>query len=175
MISVIIPARNAAATINATLSSLIADKNLIHEILLIDDGSDDGTVPNAWEAAHRHALPLNVTRVQRGSAGAARNVGLAQVRGEHVFYLDADDEVIPGGLTLLHEALRRDPKAGLAVGSSIHRGSRGDKLKVPHRFGRSHRECPKIPVQRTALNHHRQRTDRCGGSNGDPVPRNHRA
>ena len=134
MISVIIPARNAAATIGATLSSLVADKTLIHEILLIDDGSDDGTVSKAWEAAHRHALPLNVTRVQRGNAGAARNAGLAQVRGAHVFYLDADDEVIPGGLTLLREALRSNPEAGLAVGSSIHRASRADKLKIPRSY-----------------------------------------
>ena len=66
MISVIIPARNAAATIGATLSSLAADKALIGEILLIDDGSDDDTVSKAEEAAHNHALPLKVTSVQFG-------------------------------------------------------------------------------------------------------------
>ena len=131
MISVIIPARNAAGTIGATMASLVGDRALILEILLIDDGSDDDTVSNAEQVAKHHALPLRAIRVQVASAGAARNVGLAQARGSHVFYLDADDEVLPGALTLLYDALVTNPTAGLAIGPSIHRASRGDKLKVP--------------------------------------------
>jgi O-antigen biosynthesis protein len=135
MISVIIPARNASATIGSTLSSLAADKALIGEILLIDDGSDDDTVARAREAAGNHALPLEVMGVRFGSAGAARNAGLAQVRGDYIFYLDADDEVMPGAVTLLYDALRANPQAGLAVGASIHRSSEVDKLKVPSGYG----------------------------------------
>jgi len=131
MISVIIPARNAAGTIGATMASLVGDRARILEILLIDDGSDDDTVSNAEQVAKHHALPLRAIRVQVASAGAARNVGLAQARGSHVFYLDADDEVLPGALTLLYDALVTNPTAGLAIGPSIHRASRGDKLKVP--------------------------------------------
>src|SRR5690606_24202363 len=127
-------------TIGATLSSLSADRALIGEILLIDDGSDDDTVAVAREVASNCALPLKVTRVEFGSAGAARNVGLAQARGGHVFYLDADDEVLPGALALLRDALVANPTAGLAVGSSIHRASRGDKLKLPGGYGADRRE-----------------------------------
>jgi O-antigen biosynthesis protein len=135
MISVIIPARNAARTISSTLRSLVADRALIGEILLIDDGSQDGTAAIACAAARRFALPLIVTSVRCGGAGAARNAGLVLVRGEHIFHLDADDEVIAGGLSLLHEALRRSPAAGLAIGASIRRAEgRVDKTKLPYGY-----------------------------------------
>lgn len=140
MISVIIPARNAGATIGVALSSLAADRTLIGEILLIDDGSDDDTVARAEEAARAHALPLKVTSVRAGSAGAGRNAGLGKVSGDHIFYLDADDEVFPGGLALLRDALRANPAAGLAVGASIHRAGGVDKLKLPGCYGSDRRQ-----------------------------------
>lgn len=135
MISVIIPARNAAATVGAALSSLVPDKALIGEILLIDDGSADDTVACALSVARSHALPLWVTSVRFGSAGAARNAGLAQASGDCVFFLDADDELVPGALSLLQNTLDANPRAGLAVGASIHRAGKADKLKVPGNFG----------------------------------------
>lgn len=134
MISVVIPARNAAPTVAATLDSLISDRALIGQVLLVDDGSTDETVAVAGEAAERIGLPLETIKVQAGNAGAARNAGLGAVREAHVFFLDADDEVVPGGLTLLHEALQRNPQAELAIGSSIHRGQ-ATKLKRPGRYG----------------------------------------
>lgn len=134
MISVVIPARNAAATIAATLQSLVQDRQLIQEILLVNDRSEDATAMVAEGAAKNHSLPLRVLQAQCGNAGAARNVALAEVQGEHIFYLDADDEVIPGGLKMLRDALRRRPDAGLAVGASVHKGRHADKLKIPGTF-----------------------------------------
>lgn len=140
MISVIIPARNASATIGATLSSLAGDRILIGEVLLIDDSSDDDTVAIASEAARSHGLPLTVTSVRLGNAGAARNAGLALARGDQIFFLDADDEVTPGGIALLHNALRAKPEAGLAVGASVHRLSRAAKVKLPGSYGADSRD-----------------------------------
>ncbi|MCX7303476.1 MAG: glycosyltransferase family A protein [Hyphomicrobiales bacterium] len=135
MISVVIPARNAAGTIGAALSSLDADRQLIGEILLIDDGSDDSTVAEARTIAERDGLPLEIMRVGFGNAGAARNAGIAKARGDCIFFLDADDQVIPGGVALLRDALRAHPEAGLAVGASIHRASHSQKFKVPGAYG----------------------------------------
>src|ERR1700754_664732 len=120
-ITVVIPARNAAATIDATLRSLISDRDLIGEILLVDDGSDDRTAAVAAESARRYGLPLEIVSVRLGSAGAARNVGIARARGKSIFFLDADDELIEAGLSLLHGALLRNPGAGLSIGASIRR------------------------------------------------------
>ena len=134
-ITIVIPARNAAATIDAALSGLAPDRALIREILLIDDGSDDRTAAVATESAARYTLPLEVVTGHLGGAGAARNAGMALASGKFLLFLDADDEVIEGGLALLREALVRDPGAGLAVGASIRRtAGRPDKLKTPHGY-----------------------------------------
>ncbi len=134
-ISVIIPARNASSTIGRTLSSLDADKALIHEILLVDDGSQDGTANVAAKAADLHGLPLTVFEAGFSNAGAARNFGLDRARGDRLFFLDADDEVLPGGITLLSDALDAAPAASLAIGASIHRGQTVQKLKLPGNYG----------------------------------------
>lgn len=134
-ISVIIPARNASSTIARTLSSLDADKALIREILLVDDGSQDGTANVARKAADLHGLPLTVIDVGFSNAGAARNAGMERACGDRLFFLDADDEVMPGGITLLSDALDAAPTAGLAIGASIHRGQTAQKLKLPGKYG----------------------------------------
>ncbi|TIT26491.1 MAG: glycosyltransferase family 2 protein, partial [Mesorhizobium sp.] len=86
--------------------------------------------------AVRHGLPLEVVAGRFGGAGAARNAGMARACGRFLFFLDADDEVIEGGLTQLREAFERHPKAGLAVGASIRRtAGRPDKMKTPHGYG----------------------------------------
>jgi len=133
-ITVIIPARNAAATIEVALSSLLPDKPAIREILLVDDGSDDGTADIALEVARRLGLPMDVARGRLGNPGAARNAGISRARGDFVFFLDADDEVMPGSLLALRATLARSG-AGLAVGASIRRTKgRPDKVKTPHGY-----------------------------------------
>ena len=139
MISVIIPARNASSTIGRTLGSLVHDKAVVAEILLVDDGSEDDTVGVARKAAEQHGLPLTATAVGFGNAGAARNAGLARAGGTRLFFLDADDEVIPGGVTLLDRALNATRGAGIAIGASIHRGRMSDKLKLPGSYGSDRR------------------------------------
>ncbi|RUW56083.1 MULTISPECIES: glycosyltransferase [unclassified Mesorhizobium] len=134
-ISIVIPARNAAATIDATLRSLLPERGLISEILLVDDGSIDQTTAISMQSARRHGLPLEILAVRLGSAGAARNAGIARAKGKFILFLDADDEVMAGGLGLLHDALLRNPEAGLSIGASIRRTrGRPDKLKVPHGY-----------------------------------------
>jgi glycosyltransferase involved in cell wall biosynthesis len=136
MISVIIPARNAAGTIGSALASLAADRVLIGEVLLVDDGSDDGTAEAAKEAALCHSLPLTVIAGSFGGAGSARNAGLAAASGQHIFYLDADDVVVSGGLAVLHGALSRDPGAGIAIGAAVRKTpGRADKTRLPHGYG----------------------------------------
>jgi len=119
--TVIIPARNAAATIEAALRSLAPDRHLILEVMLIDDGSDDRTAAIATDSAARHGLPLEVVSGRFGGAGAARNASMARASGKYLFFLDADDELVEGGLALLRDALERNPQAGLAIGASIRR------------------------------------------------------
>lgn len=134
-ISIVIPARNAASSIPMLLRSLRQDLPLIQEILLIDDGSEDATSQIAQHTAQRYGLPLFVFQVSFGSAGAARNFGIKHACGRFLFFIDADDELIPGALTILTSMLTANPSVGLAVGSCIRRtASRQDKIKIPHGY-----------------------------------------
>ncbi len=134
-ISVIIPARNAAGTIGRTLESLAPDRQLILEILLVDDGSTDGTGAAGRAAAARLDLPLTQLACSAGSAGAARNIGLSAARGTLIYFLDADDEVISGGLPRLARLLLSGRAADIAIGTAIRRAAgRADKPKIPNGY-----------------------------------------
>ena len=135
MVTVVIPERNAAATIAILLRSLIPDIGLIREILLVDDGSEDATTEIAKDTAQRYDLPLLILPVSFGKAGAARNLGMAHARGRFLFYIDVDDELVPGALSILATKLIENPAAGLAIGACIrHTANRPDKIKIPHGY-----------------------------------------
>lgn len=131
-VSVIIPARNASATIAATLRSLQSDTRHILEILLIDDGSTDQTVRMARDTAEKSGLPLTVHTVSAGSAGAARNAGLNNARGTFGYFIDADDLLAPGGIGRLLDLFETEPDAVLAIGASV-RISAGyrENIRIP--------------------------------------------
>ena len=135
VVSVVIPARNAASTIAALLRSLIPDIGLIQEILLVDDGSEDATAKIAKDTAQRHNLPLHMLPVSFGKAGAARNFGMAHAQGRFLFFVDVDDVLVPGALAILATKLIENPAAGLAIGACIRQtAKRRDKIKIPHGY-----------------------------------------
>lgn len=97
-VSVIVPFYNAAATLEATLDSLVAQTYPDWEALLIDDGSDDaGPALAAARAARDPRFRLILSGGRHGVA-RARNLGIAAARGRLVALLDADDLWLPGKL-----------------------------------------------------------------------------
>ena len=101
VVSVILPAYNAAPFIEAALASLAAQTLADIEILAIDDASTDGTA-DLLEAAARGDPRIRLLR-QSVNAGpsAARNRGLAEARGRWIALLDADDSYAPERLEQL--------------------------------------------------------------------------
>src|SRR4051794_32067700 len=94
-ISIIIPCRNAEPYIGETLNSVLAQKNVELEIIVIDDGSTDRS--NDVVRAKNDPRIRIIPGPQRGIA-AAFNAGLAQATGEFVARCDADDLYPPGRL-----------------------------------------------------------------------------
>lgn len=134
-ISVIIPAHNVAQTIQKTLQSLLSERDVIGEIILVDDRSEDDGADVAKRFSAQCHLPLLVISVNAGSAGAARNAGLEKARFPYIFFIDADDTVIENGLTNLFKQLDLDPSSNMVVGNSI-RLTEGlkDKIRNPEGF-----------------------------------------
>jgi glycosyltransferase involved in cell wall biosynthesis len=84
-VSVIVPARDAAATIERTLAAIAEQRfDRDHELIVVDDGSRDDTAAIAERAGAR------VVRGPREGPGQARNLGAAEARGELLAFTDAD-------------------------------------------------------------------------------------
>jgi glycosyltransferase involved in cell wall biosynthesis len=110
MISIIVPAYNAAQTLPACLAALQRQTQPPDEIIVVDDGSQDQTAQAAW--AYGAQL---LEQPHRGPA-AARNLGLRQARGDIVLFTDADCEPEP---TWVAEMTRpfADPRVAGVKGS----------------------------------------------------------
>lgn len=83
-ISVVIPTYNVESYIAETLDSLIDQPVPLHEIILINDGSTDGTLA-VIEAGFGHRPEVKVVTRDNQGVGAARRNGLALASGEYVF------------------------------------------------------------------------------------------
>jgi len=112
LVSVIIPARDAAETLGEAIDSVLAQRPRPFELWVVDDGSRDAT------AAVAEAYGEPVRCVSRGSAGpaAARNEGLRLARGELIAFLDADDLWPEGSLGHRLDALAADPTLDAVFG-----------------------------------------------------------
>lgn len=110
-LSVLIPAYNTAAYLPATLASVVPQLCDRDELVIVDDGSTDGT----W--AYLRSLEDPRIRIfQRPNSGtpsAPRNYAMHKARGDAFVFLDSDDLMRPEKLQYLREALQRFPSAGL--------------------------------------------------------------
>jgi GT2 family glycosyltransferase/FMN phosphatase YigB (HAD superfamily)/tetratricopeptide (TPR) repeat protein len=113
-VSIIILAHNQLADTRQCLESLERCTPVAHEIILVDNGSTDGTTEFFRQyAAERKHVRLILNRGNLGFA-AGNNQGLAVARGKHVVLLNNDTVVTEGWLERMLTALRRQPQAGLA-------------------------------------------------------------
>lgn len=108
--SIVIPCRNAAATLPRTLRSVWEQTCTDWEVLAIDDGSGDATSRLLAEAEALDPRIRALTGAGRGP-GAARNLGAAQARGPALAFLDADDVWAPGRLAAAAETFAARPDA----------------------------------------------------------------
>ena len=101
------------------IDSVLAQDGVSFELLLVDDGSSDGSTALALDYARRH--PEFVRYLEHeGHANkrqsATRNLGLAHARGEYVAFIDADDRWRPGKLAEQVALLDRMPDVGMVCG-----------------------------------------------------------
>ena len=99
-VSVIVPVYNAAPYLEACAASILRQTEGDLELLLIDDGSTDGSGPLCRRLAGDDPR-VRVVRQGRQGASAARNRGLALARGGWVMFVDADDWLEPDALEQL--------------------------------------------------------------------------
>ncbi len=95
LVSIVIPAYNAAQTIKTTVRSVFDQTVQDFEILIVDDGSKDKTIGVAESIGDSR---IKVISQVNGGASSARNRGIKEAKGEYVAFLDADDLWMPNKL-----------------------------------------------------------------------------
>lgn len=96
-VSIIMPAWNAAATIERSIASVLTQDHADFELVVVDDGSTDATADIVTRLA---AGDVRVRLLRQANAGvaAARNAGIAAAEGRYLAFLDSDDWWYPGKL-----------------------------------------------------------------------------
>lgn len=109
--SVVMAAHDSARTIGAAIASVRLQTRTDWELVVVDDGSRDGTAALAEAVGDER---VRVLRQENRGPAAARNAGLAAARAPLVSMLDSDDLWLPTYLAELGRALDADPDAALA-------------------------------------------------------------
>jgi len=123
LVSVIIPAYNAAAFIHEAIDSVLAQTFQNFEIILVDDGSKDA-LRNAVAPYLTDSRVHYLYQENRGLPGA-RNAGANMSRGEYLAFLDADDSLAPNALECMLHAFQSTDARWLNVGVLKLEGENG--------------------------------------------------
>ena len=122
MISVIIPLYNKGSRVKRAISSVLNQDYQDFEVVVVDDGSTDDS------AQYVHSYKdsrIHYVYKKNGGVSSARNFGFEKSKGEWIYFLDADDELLAGAFSAMMEAYGKHPKCRFFVGG---------KKKVYSRF-----------------------------------------
>jgi glycosyltransferase involved in cell wall biosynthesis len=119
LVSIIVPAYNAEAFLRATLESVFGQTYTALDVIVVDDGSTDGTrdIVTAFQALQPG---LRLISKPNGGVASARNAGLRAARGDYVAFLDADDLWHPEKIATQMAALRPGGGEGYVAAFSLH-------------------------------------------------------
>jgi len=133
LVSAIVPVHNRPEMVAEAVASVLAQTYRPIEILLVDDGSTDGTGAVLTDLATRHSEIQVITQANAG-AGAAREAGRLRARGEFIQYLDSDDRLLPEKFALQVQALRQHPDCGAAYCVTRLIDAEGKVLVEPYKW-----------------------------------------
>lgn len=113
MISVIIPAFNAEKTLRRCLDSILRQTYSELEVIVIDDGSSDGTLELCNELSLNDSR-INIIHQSNHGSNYSRKAGLSKAKGEYVLQVDADDWLEPDMLERMHDEAEKT-KADMVI------------------------------------------------------------
>lgn len=126
-ITVIVPVYNVSRYLSRCIESILSQTFLSFELLLIDDGSTDGSATLADEWSRRDKR-IRVFHQTNAGVSAARNRGLDEAEGRFICFVDADDWVYPSYLDALYAALPEQEGEGLVIEGFVEVSPEGEAL-----------------------------------------------
>lgn len=133
--SIVIPLYNKDGFVREAIESALAQRNAPrYEVIVVDDGSTDGSRATAEAAIAMAAVPARMITQENQGVAAARNNGILAARGQYICCLDADDVLDQNFLARLSAALDADPGLGIAYSDMVSFGwdhARGGRWMTP--------------------------------------------
>jgi len=120
LLSAILPVYNREAVVARAIESVLAQSHRPHELIVVDDGSTDGT-PRVLE---RFGSDVSVVNQAHAGPYVARNRGLRHAKGELIAFIDSDDAWLPDRIAAQLPLMRR-PEVGLVFGDAVWRFADG--------------------------------------------------
>src|SRR5262249_13898423 len=117
LFSIVIPTFNRVGLLSATLQSIFAQRFSNYDIVLVDDGSTDGTMDFLRSLGQR----IRIFRQPNQGPGAARNLGARHAGGTYLAFLDSDDLWFPWTLDVYQDVINEHGHPSFVAGK-------------PHRF-----------------------------------------
>ena len=114
-ISTVIPAYNAAEHIARTIESVLAQSLQPDEIIVVDDGSTDGTA----DMVKKYGDKVRYIHQQNAGVSAARNAGIKAATSQWIAFLDADDEWMPEYIETQFQLLKNNPELSWASANHL--------------------------------------------------------
>lgn len=109
---------NRVNFIGESLASLQSEREVEMEIIVVDDGSTDGSIAAVSELAKHDPRICLITGEHRG-VSAARNIGVRSAQGEHITFLDSDDISAPGRIGRQLSKLERNSGIAAVIGETL--------------------------------------------------------
>lgn len=113
VVSIIVPVFNTGQYLSQCIESILSQSYCSFELLLIDDGSTDESGAICDEYAKKDSR-IRVFHKENGGVSSARNLGLDHASGEWIYFVDSDDQVLPGGLQTMVDCISNDVDIVLA-------------------------------------------------------------
>ncbi len=129
LISIVIPVYNVEGELDRCLDSVLGQTYGNLEVILVDDGSTDGSGRLCDEAVARDGR-VRVIHKENGGLSSARNAGLRAATGDWLLYVDSDDAIMPDACEALLDAAR-ESGADLVIGDAVHETPGGTE-PMPH-------------------------------------------
>ena len=112
-VSIIVPVFNVAPYLEESISSILSQSFTDYELLIVDDGSTDGSYEICDQLAEKDSR-IRVFHKENGGVSSARNLGLKNAEGEWICFVDSDDILLPHGLQTMMDGVSEDVDLVLA-------------------------------------------------------------
>lgn len=107
LLSIVVPIYNGEDYVETLLGTFERQSVKDFEVVIVDDGSTDGTLQKLYSLAASMSYPIRIEAIEPSGVSAARNRGIEVARGKYISFVDADDQIVSNYVEILKKVSKR--------------------------------------------------------------------